>query len=295
VELLLVLEWNTLIQEENNMKKGRNSLERVTGLTAQEVSGMKAGAMQMGGEKIPNRSRTVVVQKDRLSLSHDTATSFEVMVKYIAKAIKDRREEVENALIVTGAPVSVRNLNPSRFNAYVENQLTRRDSNGQAFRQLMTALVSGLYGRQLDNDKFFKMAESKASAIGDDELSSETNNIIALQPLPLQPIEQTKKDQNILPYAKNSTGGVDQTKSDKDWGGILSGSAQVITAVGGVLGLFTGGNQVSEGQSNFDQYNQQNGGMPPVKEKKSWIWVVVALVVVGVAIALIVKFGKKNN
>jgi hypothetical protein len=295
------------------MKQGKNSLERVTGMSSEQVSGIKAGAMQQGGEDMPSSNRTVVVHKDRFSSTHDTAESFEIVTHYIAKAIADNREEVENALIVTGYPANVRKLTGKQFNAVVENQLTRKDDNGTAFRQLITALVGGMYGRELNKDNFFRLqGEDKAGFSFSDsflsqetmdnfsELSSETDNIISMPTLPVQPIENNyAKTGTVLPYSKNDTGGVDQTQSSQDWGGILSGSAQVIGALGGVIGLFTGGNQVRPNESNFDQYNENNnGGNNNYDDKpdksKGWLWAIVGLVVVGVIIALIVKFGKKK-
>jgi hypothetical protein len=285
------------------MRKGRNSLERVTGLTVEQVAGRKAGSMQQGGESYPPSSRTVVVQKDRLALTHDTAQSFEMIVKYIALAIKNRRQEVENALISTGSPKSVRNANPRRFNAIVQNRLMQKNEKGEAFRQLMSALVSGMYGRQLDNDKFFRIVEPKSSATGqydilEAEYSAQTENIISLPTIPLSTIETRKDEPEILPLRKTKDGGVERNMDGEDWGNVLSGSAQVITAIGGVIGLFTGGQQTAEGDSAFDDYNLDqygNGDNDNQKSGKGWIWGIVILVVIGVSIALIMKFGKGKN
>ena len=292
------------------MKKGKNSLERVTGMSSEQFSGIKAGSMQQGGEDMPSSNRTVVVEKDRFILNHDTAQSFELVTKYIAKAIANNREEVENALIVTGSPKSVRKLKIKQFNAIVENKLTRTDKDGQVFRQLMTALLSGMYSRQLNKDQFFRLdGEEKSGAFGSwsmldettsnmSELNSSTDNVMTLPFLPIQPIESTTSSNNILPYQQTPSGDVEQTKSDTDWGGILSGSAQVIGAIGGVLSLFSGGAQVRDGGSNLDQYNNNNNNNnnnnDDTTKSKKWIWIVVGLVVVGVVIALAVKMSKKK-
>ena len=115
----------------------RNSaLKRVTGFSSTQIAGLKVNhPMALAGEKQVAPERRVVVQKDRLALNHDVEKSFEIMVRYIAKVIKTNREEVENALIATGSPITIRQANTGQLNAMVHNRLTQKDQNGKAFRQ----------------------------------------------------------------------------------------------------------------------------------------------------------------
>jgi len=103
----------------------------------------------------------------------------------------------------------------------------------------------------------------------------------------------------ILPYQKTDNGGVEENKDPKDWGSILQGSAQVVTALGGVIGLFTGGQQSKPNDNAFNDYNTgdgNNGGNNGGKSSGSkWIiWLVVVAVVAGVGF-LIYKQTKKKN
>ena len=181
-----------LTHETKNKMAGINviknsALNKVTGLTQRQIAGIKVDhPMALGGEDQFSANRRVVIQKDRLSINHDVETSFEIVVGYIAKAIAQNREEVENALIVTGSPVAIRQLNTRQINALVQNRLTQKDLNGKAFRQYITALLVGMFGRALSKDKFFRVEESFAKADGDenDEFATTTDNLLVLPTKP---------------------------------------------------------------------------------------------------------------
>jgi hypothetical protein len=288
------------VAEINSIKN--SALKKVTGLTQKQIAGIRVEhPMALGGEDQVSYDRRVVIQKDRLALNHDVETSFEIVVRYIAKAIAQNREEVENALIVTGSPVAIRQLNTSQINALVQNRLTQNDLNGEAFRQYITALLVGMFGREMNKDKFFRVGESFAKADGDehDEYSTETDNVIALQTKPATLLNTGVQAGTILPYQKTDNGGVEENKDPKDWGSILQGSAQVVTALGGVIGLFTGGQQSNPNDNAFNDYNTGNGNNGGNNGGKSsgskWIiWLVVVAVVAGVGF-LIYKQTKKKN
>lgn len=277
----------------------KSSLRKVTGFSPSQIAGIKVThPMALAGEKQVDPSRRVVIQKDRLALAHDVEKSFEILTRYMAKAIRNNREEVENALIATGSPVSVRNVSLGRLNALVQNRLVQRDKNGKSFRQLMTALVASMYGRKLSADRFFRMPESMMGSNGEtDELSSETDNMITLPPEPVSELETlTLEESTILPFARKSDGGVEKNKSDQDWGAILSGGAQVITAIGGVVGLFTGGQQANAEDNVFNTYN--GGDFDPTndqnKKNNKWvIWLVVIAVLSALGYFIYNKYYKK--
>ena len=285
-----------------NNSRTVSSLRRVTGYSQKQIAGIKVNhPMQLADPQVKS-NRRVVIQKDRLDLSHDVERSFEIMVNYIAKVIRTNREEVENALIATGSPKGVRHASLGNLNAMVQNRLTQKDRNGDAFRQYMSALVTAMYGKKLQSDKFFRIQEDFANSTGQSELSSSTENILSLPTLPATTIDVSETESTILPYQRSGDDGVEQNKSEQDWGSILSGGAQVITAVGGVIGLFTGGQQTQAGGSAFDQYNGGDGyggdGYGGDNNDKSggnkWIIWLVVLAVLGVLGFVLYKQFKKK-
>jgi len=292
------------------MSTKKSALRSITGLSPEEIAGLKVESeMSLTGEETPHR-KSIVVEKDRFLQGANTEQAFEIIVEKIAKVTDARREEVENALIVTGSPIAVRGWNRAKLNAEIQNRLVDVSPQGMAFRQMMTALVGALYGKALVNDGFFRTKtptrELKAMSVGGGSTPEEmlgnpfantgyTSGIPNTTLTPstsTPPITNTGSGSNILPYQKNSSGGVDQTKTETDWGGILSGSAQVITSIGGVIGLFTGGNQTQEGASQFDYYSEDD----EIKgnDKKGWKWLIVGLFIVGIVVAMYFMFRKKK-
>jgi hypothetical protein len=300
-----------------NMKarKGNSALQRVLGMSEAEVAGIKvANPMSTTGEDTPHR-KSIVVEKDRFLQGASAEEAFEQIVEKIARVTDNRREEVENALIVTGSPIAVRKMNRRALNALIQNRLSDPSKKGMAFRQLMTALVGAMYGRSLMNDGFFRTEtppREKMYGIGgggstpEDMLGNPFTmtgytdgvaNTSLIQTDFLSELEKSREQDNILPYAKNNQGGVDQTKSEQDWGNILQGSASVISSIGGIIGLFTGGQQVGEGGSEFDYYGSGSGGDGDDDEKKGkgWQYLVIGLVVIGVIVGLYFMFRDKKS
>lgn len=287
-----------------------SSLRKVTGLSPKEIAGLKVkNSMSIAGEKTPHR-RSIVVEKDRFMQGADTEEAFEIIVDKIAKVTDNNRVEVENALIVTGSPKGVRGMNRKRLNAEIQNRLVENSPNGMAFRQYMTALVGGMYGRSLVNDGFFRSSaparEKKASSTGlnatlgnpfaytgyTDGIPN-TNLIGSNVSTPLE--NSAQSGNNILNLKETEDGGVEKTSSDQDWGSILQGSAQVITSIGGVIGLFTGGSTATAGNTTFDQYSEEEF-YDEDKKKRGGLWLaILGLVVVGVVIFLIIKYRKRDN
>ena len=133
------------------MKKSsmRSSLNKVTGLTeAQIMDQQTINDSALLNNNSGNR-RSIVIEKNRLQGGVGMEKSFEIVTKKIAKVITNRREEVENALIVTGSPISVRKYNRKKLNAAVQNRLVDTSKDGIAFRQYMTFLVGETYGNAL--------------------------------------------------------------------------------------------------------------------------------------------------
>jgi hypothetical protein len=295
-----------------NMKarKGNSALQRVLGMSEAEVAGIKvANPMSTTGEDTPHR-KSIVVEKDRFLQGASAEEAFEQIVEKIARVTDNRREEVENALIVTGSPIAVRKMNRRALNALIQNRLSDPSKKGMAFRQLMTALVGAMYGSSLMNDGFFRTeTPAREKKFGAGLVYEETNplahtgytdgipNTSLIQTDFSSELEKSREQDNILPYAKNNQGGVDQTKSEQDWGNILQGSASVISSIGGIIGLFTGGQQVGEGGSEFDYYGSGSGGDGDDDEKKGkgWQYLVIGLVVIGVIVGLYFMFRDKKS
>jgi hypothetical protein len=299
-----------------------SALRRITSLTPKEIAGLKVkNRMSLAGEKSPHR-RSIVIQKDRVLNDVNVEESFETIVEKIAGVIANNRVEVENALIATGSPRKVRLYNRKALNAEVQNRLVGTGKNSQAFRQYMTVLVGSMYGRSLKNDGFFRTGlESKAikQGVAQEAFSSKVDNSLEdkygagdndeLEPsttfLPTRPatvidssVSDLSESSTILPFIPTQDGGVKKTMGDQDWGSILQGSADVISSVGGVIGLFTGGNQ-SGNESVLDQYNDDKYQEEDKKYKQggmSMLWkVIIGLVVVAVIVFGIRYFVKKGK
>jgi hypothetical protein len=261
-----------------------NSLEKLHGKKkALKMAGMKVPGLSTFMEEKPAmaKNRSITIQKDQLIDSLTPSESFEVIVEKIAKVNANRRKSVENALIGTGSKKVIRNYNLDQLNAEVHNRLTENTPQGQEFRNIMTMLVVNSYGNKLVNDGFFRngLEEEKAGADLLPPPRPEGGGII-VGPV----VDIDEPDYN---YTETTDGGASKDKQT-DWGSILSGGAQVIDSVGGVIGLFTGGSQSTEDSNVFTQTNYSND-QPPKKGGKTWIWVVLGLVVVSVVLVLVLR------
>ena len=266
-----------------------NSLEKLHGKKkALKMAGAKVSGLSTFMEEKPAmaKNRSITIQKDQLIDSLTPSESFEVIVEKIARLNASRRKSVENALIGTGSKKVIRNYNLDQLNAEVQNRLAENTPQGQEFRNIMTMLVVDTYGNKLVNDGFFRngMEEEKAGA--DDSLLGPPSGAIVTGGM----VEIDEPDYN---YTETSDGGASKDKQT-DWGSILSGGAQVIDSVGGVIGLFTGGSQSTEDSNVFTQTNFSNDDNPPPPPKvPTWVWVVLGLVVVGVVLVLV--FRNRGN
>jgi hypothetical protein len=230
----------------NNFGARVSSLAKVQGKQmAEQLAVEPVRPMTVIGDQRPSKNvRSVVIAKDQILNKLSPTESFEVVVEKIAKVIKNNRIEVENALIATGSPKMVRTLGRKRFNSKVQNKLAERSESGQAFRNYMTVLVGTLYGTSLVNDGFFRSeTEEKSGSTGIMPGAYATQNMF----------QQSAMGNSPIGLTATNDGGVES--SGQDWGSILQGSAQVINSLGGVIGLFTGGNQSTSEENVFNQYN----------------------------------------
>jgi len=254
--------------------------------------------------------RSVSIQKDRILEAYSPEESFEIVVEKIANLIDRSRKDLENALIASGAPKTVRQLDRKKFNAAVQNKLSENNAQGDTFRKYMTLLVTHNYGKSLVNDGFFrKPMPANGKTAGKEVVEKYRNNDrlsangmtsyealqFYMQNAPGSQSEQGNSE--VTGLKETPDGGVKQTKKDTDWGSILSGSAQVINSVGGVIGLFTNGNQSTWDSNVFNTYSQfdyQQQQMDFERERRRKVtWLVVGIMLVAIAIATVVYFVRK--
>ena len=284
------------------MKNQKSALQKITGLSTDKLVGIKINnsMSDIGQKASATNRRRIVIERDRLLNTVPPEQAFEIVVEKIARVNVEKRNEVENALIVTGSPISTRGVSQKRLNKMVQNRLTQNDNNGQAFRQYMTVLVGALYGKSLMNDGFFRTPTPTRSDMSETKFG---NDAIIMNPRPATEIDTGVSVDNILPHTETADGGVKRTKSEQDWGSILSGSADVIGSIGNVLGLFTGGSPATN-TSVFDDYSGGSVIVPTVsddiekrqKAKRKMLWTIIGLVlVVGTIITIAVVSKRRNN
>lgn len=281
------------------------SIESVLGRTP-------ANVMDQAGENFPRKS--IRIRKDELQSALSPEKQFEAIVIAIANVARTSRHQVENALIATGSTKAVRRMKPKRLNAEIQNRLVQSDAKGEEFRNYMTLLVVDQYGGSLINDSFFRKA-------GENQVGSNGGwpSYVGLQTgtnpwsnqsggWPSNVGLQTGTDPggflsgqtgsttqgSVTGLQATSDGGVNKTNNSQDWGSILSGSAQVIHSVGGVIGLFTGGNQGTQNNNVFDQY-QPNQNMPDPEPKRKRTGLIIGLVVGAVAIGVLIWYFTKDK
>jgi hypothetical protein len=157
-----------------------------------------------------------------------------------------------------------------------------------------------MYGNKLNTDGFFRNGqEGKAGAGGIYEnpwTSSAPEYGLPTSTFNWQPSSSAGTTTGTSTGLQaTADGGATQTGGGQDWGSILSGSANVISSIGGVIGLFTGGNSANQnGTSVFDQYSD-DGTPPPPPPKKSKVGLIVLLVVVAVVIGGVIWYISKKK
>lgn len=241
--------------------------------------------------------RSVVIERNKIN-TLSPEESFEVITEKIAKVITNNREEVENALIKTGCNKNCRKFDPIKFNATVQNKLVEDSPEGEEFRNYMTLLVARMYGSRLTNTGFFRSSINESKVGDNGEIVPEIPDLSTL------PVEDREVEvENITGLQKTADGGVED-KDPKDWGSILAGSAQLVNSIGGVIGMFTGGQTATTGSSVLDDYtkdsslSQQELQLLEEQNKKrtrNMLIIGVVLVAVVVTIVVVMKRQKKGS
>jgi len=301
-----------------------NSLQTIhPGKSIESVLGRTpANVMDQAGENFPRKS--IRIRKDELQSALSPKAQFEAIVSAIANVARTSRHQVENALIATGSTKAVRRMKPKRLNSEIQNRLVQSDAKGEEFRNYMTLLVVDQYGGSLMNDSFFR--KPGENQVGSNGLVNPWSNQSGGWPsgVGLQTGTNPWSNQSggwpsgvglqtgtnpggFLSGQTGSTasgsvtgleatpnGGVNKTNNSQDWGSILSGSAQVINSVGGVIGLFTGGNQGTENNNVFDESSSETPPPPP-PPKPPRVGLIVGLVIGAVAIGVLVWYLTKNK
>ena len=281
-----------------------NSLQTIhPGKSIESVLGRTpANVMDQAGENFPRKS--IRIRKDELQSALSPKAQFEAIVSAIANVARTSRHQVENALIATGSTKAVRRMKPKRLNSEIQNRLVQSDAKGEEFRNYMTLLVVDQYGGSLMNDSFFR--KPGENQVGSNGLVNPWSNQSGGWPSGVG-LQTGTNPGGFLSGQTGSTasgsvtgleatpnGGVNKTNNSQDWGSILSGSAQVINSVGGVIGLFTGGNQGTENNNVFDESSSETPPPPP-PPKPPRVGLIVGLVIGAVAIGVLVWYLTKNK
>ena len=280
-----------------NIGKNTSSLVAILGRNHPDINSMLVQkGMSTVGEKIADSSnnRTILIERDQIMDQFTPEESFEAIVDKIAILGTTRKEEVENVLIATGSPKAIRSMSRKNFNAELQNRLTDNSEQGDKLRTFISVMIANDFGKFLVEDGFFTVRnEPKAGA----------SDIGTLPTLPVTNVDTTVPlGGTIMPFVQTPDGGVKPTKSEKDWGSIFSGSAQILNSVGGILGLFVGGNQGTGNQNIFNDKTQaeidaeraQYDLQRKSRNTKIIIGVVVAILLV-VAIVVVAKTIKKTK
>jgi hypothetical protein len=261
--------------------------------------------MEMAGEDIPRKS--ISIRKEAMA-GLSPQEQFEMIVDMIGVIARTNRHEVENALIVTGSPKAVRKYGKGRYYATIQNRLTQDDAKGKEFRDYMTLLVADRFGKALEQDSFFKRGgEQRVGTTGyTDYLTNPwSSNQYGYGSMTLDSGTGGVGSGagNVTGTQATADGGATQTNNQQDWGGILSGSAQVINSIGGVIGLFTGGNQGTTNTNVFGVKDpgESTGGTtytpPPAPKNRTGLIIalVVGAVLIGGLIWWLTKKGKAKK
>ena len=237
--------------------------------------------------------RSVVIERNKIN-TLSPEESFEVITEKIANVITNNREEVENALIKTGCNKNCRKFDPIRFNATVQNKLVEDSAEGEEFRNYMTLLVARMYGSRLTNTGFFRSSVNESKVGDNGEIVPEIPDLSTL------PVEDREVEvENITGLQKTADGGVED-KDPKDWGSILSGSAQLVNSIGGVIGMFTGGQTATTGNSVLDNYTpssslSQQDLLEEQNKKRTRNMLIIGVVLVAVVVTIIVVLKRKKK
>jgi hypothetical protein len=224
-------------------------------------------------------NRTVIVEQDNTNiLGVSPIAAKKIVAGKIQLLNVTRRKDVENSLISTGSPKSVRSLNPTDFNNVVMNRLSQVGPAGDEFRSDITKLITVFYGKELTSDGFFNIAPS--NRIG--------------QTGEFDKIDEIIQTGSVTGKTETADGGVKDDKEGKggqNVGEILSGSAAVLDSLGGIIGLFTG----SQPQGEVVVVDNGAGADDRTKSKTPWGAIIIGLVVVGAIIGAIVYFRRSRS
>lgn len=267
----------------------RNSLEKVIGKTkvARLYGTVPANTLDQAGEDYP--VKRISIKREQMS-APSLSDQFEDIVQKISIVLNRYPDLVIDALIKTGSPVEVSNYSDKRLNKEVQNRLVSQSTNGRKFRTLMTHLLAKKMGESFKNDSFFrkdpelKVGVSGGTPVWSDEAGSwvfdENPNTINT--------EEVKSDPNINNGQSNPSG--------NNWGEILQGSASLVDSIGGVIGMFQGGNQGTENDNVFNPYTPENGySNNPTPRKKRNTGLIVGLIVGAVILGGLIYFLVKKN
>lgn len=283
------------------------ALERITGKKPAPMDRTEMGELATPDLSSP---RSIIIEKDRTISDVDSAKSFQNVVDAIARATSIKRNEVENALIVTGSSKGVRRMSRKALNKQIQDRLVQDDANGEKFRMYMAELVAKLYGTQIMSDGFYRTdtttrTPQESSVGGSADLDNPFMYSNTNYDLPTSDFTTYSSSQVLTNIEETNDGGAVETKPQTDWGGILSGSASVINSIGNVIGLFVGGNNTSQtgGVSIFDgsggELTERERELQKEQEAKvrrrNLLMIIGGLVIVGVVIGVIVYTRKNKN
>ena len=233
--------------------------------------------------------KSVIVQtntKRENILNVSEAEAKQVMLDKIRNVIALRRKEVENALISSGSPKAVRSLGYKAFNSAVMNRLSAPGVAGDDFRSDITKLVTVLFGGTLAADGFFRTKNNK------NQRASFMGSNMFLSPDTAEGI--ISANENILDKKETASGGVEKSNSGENVGSILSGSAQVIDSVGGIIGLFTGGSSQTANNNSLNTSGDNNLELRDESKGSKLPWIIGGLVVVAAIVGVVIYMKKKK-
>jgi len=276
----------------------KTSLHQITGQTHAVIPALISP---------PARNRTILIEKETLMGDTSPSVAFEGMVEKIALITTNRRPGIENLLIVTGSPKDVRKMSRKALNAEIQTRLVSRTTHGDDFRKYISVIIAHDFGKSIMKNGFSaSMPEKKAGAVGNPLTGNPfgtTNTSLYTPTSSYTPTGYTPTSlPPVTPFESTPDGDVESAKNTQNWGSILSGSAQVINSVGGIIGLFSGGapgsnnNNVFNGYSQDNLMNQQQQYEQERKRRNAKIagGIVLSIVIV-VSVVLIVRAAKKKK
>jgi len=250
--------------------------------------------MDQTGEDLPQRA--ISIKREQMS-APDLESQFENVVRKLSKAKNQYRSLVVDALIKTGSPKNVGQFNSNKLNKEIQNRLVSNSVNGRKFRTAMAYLLADKYKESFKNDSFFRTdSEPKVKVGGGLENPWTSNNWQSQFNYESSiDIEELGNDSNFnqTTSTENESG---NTGSGQNWGSILQGGAQLVNSIGGILGMFQGGNQATQDENVMNQYDQGSNNYKPDEEKgKNRTGLIVAIVIGAIVIGGLIYWVTRSK